>query len=82
MRWAPDGTILVAGQIILRLNPSLGAANGWGVVRLNPQSMTVTPILTEPGRPEFSNATVALQVGNIQWLGSFRGDRIAYVSLK
>ena len=82
LRWAPDGTILVAGQIIPRLNPSLGAANGWGVSHLNPQTMTVTPILTEPGRSEFSNATVALQVGNTLWLGSFRGDRIAYVPLK
>jgi len=82
LRWAPDGAILVAGQIIPRQNPSLGAANGWGVSRLNPQTMTVTPILTEPGRPEFSNATVALQVGRTLWLGSFRGDRIAYVAMK
>jgi len=82
LRWAPDGTILVAGQIIPRLNPSLAAANGWGVARLNPQTMTVTPVLTEPGRPEFSNATVALQVGKTLWLGSFRGDRIAYVPLR
>jgi hypothetical protein len=82
LRWAPDGAILVTGQVIPRLNPSLGMANGWGVSRLNPQTMTVTPILSEPGRPEFSNGTVALQVGKTLWLGSFRTDRIAYIQLK
>ncbi|HEX4049852.1 MAG TPA: hypothetical protein VHY19_03110 [Steroidobacteraceae bacterium] len=82
LRWAPDGAILVTGQIIPRLNPSLGKDNGWGVSRLDPQTMAVTPILVEPGRPEFSNATVAVRVGKTLWLGSFRTDRIAYLAVK
>jgi hypothetical protein len=82
LRWAPDGSILVAGQIIPREHPSLGAANGWGVDRIDPRTMAVTPLLSEPGRPEFSNATVALQVGKTLWLGNFRGDRVAYTPVK
>jgi hypothetical protein len=82
LRWAPDGTILVAGQVIPREKPSLGADNGWGVDRINPKTMTVTPVMTQPGRPEFSNGTVALQVGQTLWLGNFRGDRVAYAPVK
>ena len=81
LRWAPDGTILAAGQII-QVGGSLGAANGWGVARLDPKSMTSKPILNEPGRAHFSNGTVALQVGQTLWLGTFRGDRIATVDVK
>jgi len=82
LRWAPDGTMLVAGQIIPAENPSLGATNGWGVARIDPKTMAITPVMTQPGRPEFSNGTVALQVGQILWLGNFRGDRVAYAPVK
>ena len=78
LRWAPGGTILAAGQII-QVGGSLGAANGWGVARVDPRTMTASPLMNEPGRPGFSNGTVALQVGKTLWLGTFRGDRIAYV---
>jgi hypothetical protein len=43
--------------------------------------MAVTPILAEPGRKAFDNGTVALQVGKTLFLGTFRGDRIAYTDL-
>ncbi|HEY4029504.1 MAG TPA: SMP-30/gluconolactonase/LRE family protein [Caulobacteraceae bacterium] len=81
LRWAPDGAILAAGQII-QVGGSLGAANGWGVARVDPKTMTAKPLMNEPGRPGFSNGTVALEVGKTLWLGTFRGDRIAYVTLK
>ncbi len=81
LRWAPDGTILAAGQIIA-VDGSLAAANGWGVARVDPETMAVTPVMTQPGRPEFSNGTVALQVGETLWLGTFRGDRVAYAPIK
>jgi len=29
---------------------------------------------------EFDNATVAVQTGNTMWLGTFRGDRVAYMN--
>ena len=81
LRWTPDGKIMAAGQKI-EVGGSLGANNPWGVARVDPQTMAVTPVLDEPGRPEFSNGTVALQVGDTLWLGNFRGDRVAYVKLK
>jgi hypothetical protein len=81
LRWAPDGTILVAGQVIAA-GETLAPSHAWGVARLNPKTMAVTQVLMQKGRQEFSNATVALQIGQTLWIGTFRGDRIAYVSLR
>ncbi len=76
LRWEPDGSIFAAGQYITP--QTLRGPHGWGIVRLDPKTMAVTPILHEPGRPDFDNATVALQVGKTMWIGTFSGDRIAY----
>lgn len=81
LRWAPDGTLLAAGQTIAA-DGALAASNGWGVARISPRTMVVTPVMTEAGRPEFSNGTVALQVGKTLWLGTFRGNRVAYTTVK
>jgi hypothetical protein len=44
--------------------------------------MKLKPLLSEPGNPEFGDATVGLQVGQEMFVGTFRGDRIAYIPLK
>jgi hypothetical protein len=38
--------------------------------------MTETRLASGPPDPIFSNATMALQVGDEVWIGSFSGDRI------
>jgi hypothetical protein len=77
LRWAPDGSILVTGQF---LNPgNLGGPNDWGVARLDPATMKARTIITAPGTKAFDNATVGVVAGNLLWLGTFRGDRIAYM---
>ncbi|HEY4030486.1 MAG TPA: SMP-30/gluconolactonase/LRE family protein [Caulobacteraceae bacterium] len=81
VRWAPDGSILVAGQDMSLAKPAQGP-NPWGVARLDPRTMAVTPVLTEPGSKAFDNGTVALQVGKTLFIGTFRGDRVAYASVK
>ena len=79
LRWAPDGTLFDTGQFI---EPGrTGAPNApdaWATVRLDPRSMAVTPLVKEPGRPEFGDATSAVQMGETLWFGTFRGDRVAY----
>jgi hypothetical protein len=77
LRWAPDGTILVTGQFLNPAKP--GGPNDWGVSRLDPATMHVQSVLTAPGTKAFDNATVAVQAGNLMWLGTFRGDRVAYL---
>lgn len=77
LRWAPDGTIFVTGQF---LNPgNLAGPNDWGVARLEPDAMRARTVITAPGTKAFDNATVAIQTGNLMWLGTFKGDRVAYL---
>ena len=45
--------------------------------RIDPKTMTYTAIVTQPTSERLSAATVAVEVGNELWAGSFRGDRIA-----
>jgi len=79
LRWAPDGSIFVTGQFIDAKTVTSSALHGWATVRLDPKTMTVTPVVKEPGYKEFDNATSAVQVGQTLWFGTFRGDRMAYM---
>src|SRR6266850_3963375 len=71
IRWAPDGSILAAGQG--------GAATSGtsNVVKINPNTLKVQEIIRQPNSNEFGAGTVAVQIGKEIWIGSFRGDRIA-----
>jgi hypothetical protein len=67
VRWAPDGTLLVAGQ----------GTNTSVIGKIDPRTMTYRQIINAPTSPAISAATVAVQVGDQLWAGSFRGDRLA-----
>ena len=72
IRWAKDGTLLAAGQ--------RGDAPGSQtsiVVKVDTKTMKMTEILQRPNLDVFGAGTVAVEVGNDLWVGSFRGDRIA-----
>lgn len=71
IRWARDGSILAAGQG--------GAPNAQAsiVVSIDPKTLAVREILRHPNAPAFGAGTVAVEVGNDLWVGSFRGDRLA-----
>ncbi|MGH8259916.1 MAG: hypothetical protein ACREUG_09515 [Steroidobacteraceae bacterium] len=76
LRWAPDGTLFDTGQLF---GPGASAGiHAWATVRLDPRTLSVTPIVKEPGYKEFSDATSTVQVGRTLWFGTFRGDRVAY----
>jgi hypothetical protein len=71
IRWARDGSILAAGQ---------GGAPGAQasiVVKIEPGTLSVLEILRHPDTPGFGAGTVAVEVGDELWVGSFRGDRLA-----
>ena len=85
LRLAPDGRLLVAGQwpnikTLLSCDKPK-CPHAWTVVRLDPVSLKVTPVLHVAGTDVFSDATTALQVGNELWIGTYKGDRVAYVRL-
>lgn len=72
VRWAPDGTLLVTGQF-------MGQPATTNIVKIHPDTLKVTEIVKRPNTPEFSNGTVAVQVGKELWVGTFRGDRLAVI---
>ena len=69
IHFARDGRLLGAGQ----------AGEAWRVVKIDPDSLEVELVVEMPNQPGFANGTVALEVGDDLWIGTFRGDRIAIV---
>ena len=45
---------------------------------IDPQTMQGEALASGPANPNFSNITMALEVGGELWIGTFAGDRIAY----
>jgi hypothetical protein len=84
LRWAPDGSILVAGQkrdLSKFFEPCRPAPCriGWVAARLNPKTLEVS-VIAESDGTGFSDATTALEVGNEIWLGSAESAGVAIVS--
>jgi len=69
LHWAPDGSLLTAG---------LGDG-GTAIARIDPTTLEVTRLGFIPDSPTFSGGTVAAQVGDMLWIGTFRSDRIVLV---
>jgi hypothetical protein len=47
---------------------------------IDPETMEYTTIAQGTANAAFSNATMALEVGDEVWIGTFAGDRIGIVS--
>lgn len=69
IHWAKDGKLLGAGQI----------GQDWRVVKIDPKTLAVQQVYAQDDKPGFGGGTVALEVGDALWIGSYRGDRIAIV---
>lgn len=50
------------------------------VLAIDPQSMQTSVLAKSPTQEHFSNVTMALEVGSELWIGTFAGDRIAYLT--
>jgi hypothetical protein len=84
--WGNDG-LLVASHVdglaeLLACSDIAEGACGFAfeIVSLNPDSMQGTTLIEHRGAP-MGAATVALQIGERIYLGSFAGDRISYIDL-
>lgn len=71
VRWAPDGSLYVTGQ------GGTGQMQTTNIIKVDPKTLKVTEVLTQPNTPEFGAGTVTVQVARELWVGSYRGDRIA-----
>ncbi len=69
IHWAKDGKLLGAGQV----------GQDWRVVKIDPVTLKVEQLYAQDDMPDFGGGTVALEVGDKLWVGSYRGDRIAIV---
>lgn len=49
---------------------------------IDPATMAVSELSSGPATPAFSNSTMAVQVGNEVWIGTFSGQRVAYRTIK
>ena len=52
------------------------------VKAIDPETMETMDLVNSPAIKTFSNITMALQVGDEIWIGTFAGDRVAYRTLK
>lgn len=72
IRLADDGMLYGAGQ----------GEHSSHAVRIDPQTLVVTPLLDREDDDAFGHATIAVPVDGDIWIGAFRGDRIAVLPAK
>jgi hypothetical protein len=82
--YAPDGSLYVTGQNadpkqLLFDCPGGNCRHDTTIVKLDPVSMMTRVVAHLPANPTFSDGTTALQVGDTIFLGSYRGDAVAYM---
>jgi hypothetical protein len=82
--YAPDGSLYVTGQNVdpkqlLAGCPSGNCLHGTTIVKLDPATMKTRVIARLPPNATFSDGTTALQVGTTIFLGSYKGDAVAYM---
>jgi hypothetical protein len=69
IHWARDGTLWAVGQ----------AETNWKAVKINPQTLAVREVVSQPDTAEFNAGTALVEIGDKLWVGSFRGNRIAII---
>ncbi len=84
IRPAPDGSLLVTGQVADPKVLMAGCAKepclyGTRIVKLDPTTMQAKLIANIPPTPIFSDGTTALQIGDTIFVGSHQSDAIAYL---
>ena len=84
VHWAPDGTLLVAGQgggdattIFTCLRQQKCGGIFTGVAKVDPNTMKAREIIHYPANDVWTAGTTALQVGKELWVGTIVGNRIA-----
>ena len=84
LRMALDGSVIYAAghtdrdgnSITDPREPTLETTN---VAAIDPETLEVERIFVHPAMNGFISSTTALRIGDELWLGSYRGDRLAYL---
>lgn len=78
VRWNDSGDLLISG---LNVEGCTDEPCGWSVVALDPEALTVSPVVRMDGSITMQGVATALQVGDELWLGTYSGDRLGIVPL-
>ena len=84
LRMALDGSVIYAAghtdkdgnSITDPREPTLETSN---VAEIDPETLESERVFVHPAMPGFISSTTAIRIGDELWLGSYRGDRLAYV---
>jgi len=76
--WAAGHTDRDGNSITLPRTPLSETSN---VAAIDPETLEFRRILEQPAINGFVSSTTAIQVGDELWLGSYRGDRMAYLTM-
>lgn len=87
LSWTRDGQLLVASHhaSLFALAKSLEQAPDavsllpYSIIAINPENLSTRTLLTQEGAP-MGAGTVALDVGDRLYIGSYRGDRIVHIA--
>jgi hypothetical protein len=85
--WASKGQILAAGVKGARGDCPAGSGTpciqGFGIAELNPSTWQAKTVFDSQGKGNvIAGVSVALQVGNAIYVGSFQGDRVVRINWK
>ncbi len=69
LRWAPDGSLLLAGQVIGCEEPRQCRMVGTRAVKVDPITLNVQQLVDYPDSDLFRMGTVAIQVNDEVWVG-------------
>ena len=86
LRMALDGSVIYAAghtdrdgnSITLPREPTLETSN---VAAIDPETLEFERIFVHPAMNGFVSSTTAIPIGDELWLGSYRGDRLAYLPM-
>jgi sugar lactone lactonase YvrE len=87
VRLLADGKLLIAGQsaepnVVFACLSQPVCTVEFKVLRFDPATSILEPLLDEPGSPVFGGASAAILVGDEIWVGTFRGNRVARYKLR
>jgi hypothetical protein len=86
LRWGDDGQLWASGATgsiadYFKCGATPECRNDYSIVRIDPSSLSKTPIPHPDTLPVFGDATTALKVGRDLWLASNVGTRVALMKL-
>jgi hypothetical protein len=95
LRKGSDGSLITGGlkiqdpgcgDVAMSLEFSLeefaACPRPFSILAIDPKSMQVRVLASSSTQKNFSNITMAIEVGSELWIGTFAGDRIAYLDFE